>query len=272
VVIASGGDSFGEGNPANYPAAVDGVFGVGATAFEGTRAGYSNIGPFIDLVAPGGSGDGLVNHDIHVLATNGGTTFRSGTSFSAPLVAAAAALVLAARPGSAVDALSVLQSTAVDLGQPGPDPEYGAGLLDVDAALAAVGAPVRIGASVAGYRLTASDGGIFSFGDAPFLGSTGASALVQPVVGTATTPSGQGYWLVASDGGIFGFGDARFVGSTGAVKLAQPVVGMAATPSGAGYWLVAADGGIFAFGDARFLGSTGALRLNRPIVGMTIAQ
>ena len=107
----------------------------------------------------------------------------------------------------------------------------------------------------AGYWLVASDGGIFSFGDAKFYGSTGAIRLNKPIVGMAATPDGAGYWLVASDGGIFSFGDAAFYGSTGAMRLAQPIVGMAATPDGAGYWLVASDGGIFSFGDAPFLGS-----------------
>jgi hypothetical protein len=119
-----------------------------------------------------------------------------------------------------------------------------------------------------GYRFVASDGGVFSFGDANFFGSMGGTPLNEPVVGMATTPSTNGYWMVASDGGIFGFGDAQFYGSTGALRLNQPVVGMAATPDGRGYWLVASDGGIFAFGDAQFLGSTGALHLNKPIVGM----
>ena len=119
-----------------------------------------------------------------------------------------------------------------------------------------------------GYWLVASDGGMFSFGDARFFGSTGALRLNRPIVGMAATPSGRGYWLVASDGGMFSFGDARFFGSTGALRLNRPIVGMAATPSGRGYWLVASDGGMFSFGDARFFGSTGALRLNRPIVGM----
>jgi hypothetical protein len=48
-----------------------------------------------------------------------------------------------------------------------------------------------------GYRLVASDGGIFSFG-APFYGSTGALHLNQPIVAMAPTPDGKGYWLVAS--------------------------------------------------------------------------
>jgi len=51
--------------------------------------------------------------------------------------------------------------------------------------------------------------------------------LNKPIVGMATTPSGQGYWLVASDGGIFSYGDASFLGSTGALTLNKPVVGMA---------------------------------------------
>ena len=120
---------------------------------------------------------------------------------------------------------------------------------------------------IAGYRLVASDG-VFSFGNQPFCGSTGAMRLNQPIVGMATTPDGGGYWLVAADGGIFSFGNATFHGSAGAMRLNQPIVGIASTPDGGGYWLVAADGGIFSFGDAVFRGSAGAMRLNQPIVGM----
>ena len=122
-----------------------------------------------------------------------------------------------------------------------------------------------------GYWLVASDGGIFSYGDATFWGSTGSIHLNQPVVGMAATPSGHGYWLVASDGGIFSYGNATFMGSTGSIHLNQPVVGMAATPSGHGYWLVASDGGIFSYGDATFWGSTGSIHLNEPVVGMASA-
>jgi N-acetylmuramoyl-L-alanine amidase len=119
-----------------------------------------------------------------------------------------------------------------------------------------------------GYWLVASDGGVFTFGDAGFFGSEGGHQLNQPIVGMAGTPDGKGYWLVAADGGIFTFGDAAFYGSTGAIQLDRPIVGMAGTPDGKGYWLVAADGGIFTFGDAAFYGSTGAIQLDRPIVGM----
>ena len=159
-----------------------------------------------------------------------------------------------------------------------------------------------------GYWLVARDGGIFSFGGAPFCGSTGnfvlnrpivgmagtagpgywlvasdggifafhtafygstgAIALNRPVVGMAATTDAHGYYLVASDGGVFPFGDAAFHGSTGALRLASPIVAIAPTPSGHGYWLVASDGGVFSFGDAAFHGSTGGMHLNAPIVGI----
>jgi hypothetical protein len=98
--------------------------------------------------------------------------------------------------------------------------------------------------------LVASDGGIFSFGDARFFGSTGGLRLNRPIVGMASTPSGRGYWFVANDGGLFSYGDAGFHGSTAAAVVTDPVVGMAATPTGAGYWLATADGKATGFGDA----------------------
>jgi len=118
-----------------------------------------------------------------------------------------------------------------------------------------------------GYWLVASDGGIFSYGDAAFHGSTGGLVLAQPVVGIAGDPATGGYWLVASDGGVFAF-DAPYDGSEGGQPLDQPIVGIAATPDGGGYWLVARDGGIFSFGDAAFHGSEGGQPLNAPMVGM----
>lgn len=120
----------------------------------------------------------------------------------------------------------------------------------------------------AGYRFVASDGGIFSFGTAPFHGSTGGTQLNQPIVGMEVTSSGRGYWLVAADGGIFTFGDAGFFGSAGNHNLTAPIVGIAATPTGGGYWLAGADGSIFHFGDARFYGSARHDRLTSPVVSV----
>ena len=80
-----------------------------------------------------------------------------------------------------------------------------------------------------GYWLVASDGGVFTYGDAMFYGSTGGLRLNRPVVGMAATPGG--YWLVASDGGIFNYGNARFEGSTGGIHLNAAVVGAVARPN-----------------------------------------
>ncbi len=74
--------------------------------------------------------------------------------------------------------------------------------------------------------MVATDGGIFGF-HAPFLGSTGAIHLNQPIVGISPTADGDGYRMVARDGGIFSFGNARFSGSMGGSHLNQPMVGLA---------------------------------------------
>ena len=104
-----------------------------------------------------------------------------------------------------------------------------------------------------GYWLVAADGGIFTFGDAPFKGSKGGQPLNRPVVGMAATPSGQGYWLVAADGGVFTF-NAPFFGSAGASMIDAPIVGMTIVPDGSGYWMADATGDVYNFGGAKYSG------------------
>ena len=118
-----------------------------------------------------------------------------------------------------------------------------------------------------GYWLVGSDGGVFTYGDAPFFGSMGGKPLNKPVVAMAPTASGNGYWLVAADGGVFAFGDAVAPSNNPlpATKLNQPVVEATRT-SGNGLALVAGDGGVFTLGGARFLGSMGGKPLNKPMV------
>jgi ribosomal protein L24E len=105
-----------------------------------------------------------------------------------------------------------------------------------------------------GYWLVARDGGIFSFGDAKFHGSTGSIRLNQPIVGIVRYPTGTGYTMVARDGGIFAFGVRRFFGSLpGSGVHVSDVVGMAQTGSGLGYWIVRSGGQVYAFGNAENL-------------------
>ena len=118
-----------------------------------------------------------------------------------------------------------------------------------------------------GYRLVASDGGLFAFGGAPFRGSTGGRRITSPVVAMADQPGSTGYWEVTAAGKVYAFGAPGF-GDLAGDALSKPIVAMASTPDGQGYWLVASDGGVFAFGDATFFGSTGNLTLQRPVVGV----
>jgi len=264
----------------SYPAAYEGVLSVTAvdTSDNDNVAKFARHGPWVDIAAPGVG--------VLTLATPCGDgncwVTPDGTSFATPIVSASAALVWAKNPGfSAQQVAARLMSTAQSV--PGTGVDFASGEVNVAQAVAgsaagplqAVPGAAQVSATAIpnsptgkGYWLAASDGGIFSYGNATFLGSTGGISLNKPIVGAAASPTGKGYWLVASDGGIFSFGDARFFGSTGALRLNRPIVGMSATPTGSGYWLVASDGGIFAFGDAAFYGSTGNLRLNKPIVGM----
>jgi hypothetical protein len=88
-----------------------------------------------------------------------------------------------------------------------------------------------------GYWLVASDGGVFNFGNAGFMGSMGGKHLNAPIVGIAPGPYAlnfanfslqtTGYWLAASDGGVFSFGKTNFFGSLGGIKLVSPVSGVA---------------------------------------------
>ena len=83
----------------------------------------------------------------------------------------------------------------------------------------------------AGYWLVASDGGIFTYGPRPFLGSMGGTPLVSPIVGMAA--SGTGYWLGATDGGVFNYGTG-FLRLHGWRSNPNPIRAIAATPSGPG--------------------------------------
>jgi hypothetical protein len=127
----------------------------------------------------------------------------------------------------------------------------------------------------AGYYMVASDGGVFSFGNAVFKGSTGDIRLNSPAVGLVPDPDGVGYWFVAADGGVFAF-DAPFRSSIPAVlaagqSLNQPIIGMVAY--GNAYLMVASDGGIFNFATNKaFQGSLGGQAIPFPIVSVAVLE
>lgn len=101
---------------------------VGAVDRWDRRAAFSTWGDFLDLTAPGVS--------IQTTRRWGDYGTASGTSFAAPMVAGAAALIWSVQPDLRPSTVEhILRSTARDLGEPGHDPEFGAGRLDLAAAL-----------------------------------------------------------------------------------------------------------------------------------------
>ncbi len=124
-----------------YPASYEEVISVGAVDNEMQRANYSNYGPHLDLVAPGGSSS------VQILSTgysaNEGNTYSymAGTSMAAPHVTGLAALLMAKGYAGKDDSgeeiiRKILRETALDLGENGWDPYYGFGLVQAYDALA----------------------------------------------------------------------------------------------------------------------------------------
>ncbi|MDX3523375.1 peptidase S8 [Streptomyces scabiei] len=132
VVAAMGNDS---GPVVSFPAAFDDVIAVGATDVLDRKAPFSNTGPHIDVAAPG----------VNILSTFLDDTFSSsdGTSMACPHVAGVAALILSRDPFlNADDVRNILHTTARPLRRlptdPVPNNQFGFGLVDADAALAAL--------------------------------------------------------------------------------------------------------------------------------------
>jgi subtilisin family serine protease len=127
-VVSSSGNTSKCGAP-SFPAAYPEVLAVGATDFSNQWASFSTTGPFVDIAAPGVGIRSILPGDTV------GT--RTGTSFSAPYAAAAAAIVKATHPTFDVNQVYFrLSATATDLGASGWDPHFGSGLINVRAAAA----------------------------------------------------------------------------------------------------------------------------------------
>lgn len=123
VLVAAAGNDGPRAKPL-YPAAYPEV--VAVTAIGRDRRIYRRAaqGEHIDIAAPG------VN--VWTAASISGQRPRTGTSFAAPFVAAASALIKANNPGFSVEEVRiVLENQADDLGVPGRDDVFGWGLLDI---------------------------------------------------------------------------------------------------------------------------------------------
>ncbi len=138
--VAAAGNSGATGNAVLRPASDPHVISVSAVGSDGLVAPFATRNSMVDITAPGvevfAPSVGTVERADRGLVTSYSWSFMNGTSFSAPMVSAAAAWLRQARPDlSARQAGRILTSSATDLGPPGRDPEYGEGLLHIEAAL-----------------------------------------------------------------------------------------------------------------------------------------
>jgi serine protease len=157
VIAAAGNDGRGT---ISFPAALSNVIAVGAVDGRKQKAPYSNFGPELDLVAPGGDNrrddtgpnlvpdgrpDGILQQTLDPdsaergIYSNFGYFFVTGTSQATPHVAAAAALLYKQGITDPVAIKAVLEQTAEDLGASGRDDNFGNGLIRPSLALKGLG-------------------------------------------------------------------------------------------------------------------------------------
>ena len=145
--VCAAGNDFEDGSPIAYPAAYDEFcIAVGAVRYDMSRAPYSNVGAYVDVVAPGGDlrvdqnddgyVDGILQQTFVGEPDDFAYWFFQGTSMATPHVAGLAAL-LASRGITDPDEIRLaIEATAVDMGVSGWDQEYGWGGIDAAAAVA----------------------------------------------------------------------------------------------------------------------------------------
>ena len=139
VIVAAAGNN--SSSAYFYPAALSNVVAVSATDGSDNPASFTNFGNWITVAAPGTS--------IYTTTNGGGYGNWQGTSFSAPQVAALAALLFSRNPAlTNQKVVDLIKNNADDLGATGFDPYYGWGRINVYRALAAAQTVVNLSVSL----------------------------------------------------------------------------------------------------------------------------
>ena len=153
IAVVAAGNANADAS-ASTPSSCRNVISVGATTPEGNRAGYSNHGARVDVMAPGGDVSSNPAHRILGLSRDDasgqfGYGTMIGTSMAAPHVAGLAALMKAVRPSVTVtQVLKFMQVTAAPLSASqcgrSSGADCGAGLVNAATALQVVKARVIV--------------------------------------------------------------------------------------------------------------------------------
>jgi phosphoheptose isomerase len=133
VIVAAAGNN-GPGAEPSYPAAYPGVIAVTAVDQQYRVYRRATHGTYVDLAAPGVG--------VWTASAKGGGALKTGTSFAVPFASAAAGLLIASHPE--LDARAVearLEESTQDLGEPGRDPMFGFGLIQMAGLCARPSAP-----------------------------------------------------------------------------------------------------------------------------------
>lgn len=149
IIVAASGNS--ERADACYPAAYPTVISVGAVDANGEHLEFSNYGTYLSLTAPG--------YAINAAWPGNQYARISGTSASAPIVTGAIAATMSNGRGvimSAIQAAEIVMNFSNEAGIPGPDSEFGFGILNL-ARVMNRDIPGIVDAAITGQRISRSN-------------------------------------------------------------------------------------------------------------------
>jgi subtilisin family serine protease len=148
LVVASAGND--ESSSPAFPAAYPEVLSVTAVGPDLQLASYSNVGGNVGVAAPGGNfrsnggQSGVISSTWNYVTGAPSYAYYEGTSMAAPHVVGVAALTLAMSPTlTGAQLRTRLTSTAVHVGAPGRNDQYGFGLVNAYNAMTNTNGPVR---------------------------------------------------------------------------------------------------------------------------------
>jgi thermitase len=132
VVVAAGNNAT---DVPMYPAALPGVISVGSVTVSRERSDFSNYGNWVSVMAPGSGILSTMPTTPVFMTTNEGKLndydLMDGTSMAAPMVAGVVGLIKSRHPNlSPAQIKARLEGTAIDLGAPGFDAQFGNGMID----------------------------------------------------------------------------------------------------------------------------------------------